>query len=343
MNKSINIMFTCVGRRGYLLEYFKEELNNYGKIIAVDMQLSAPALIHADYALKVPPVYASNYIKCLLDICRKHNVGAIISLNDLELPVLASHKDEFIKNNIKLIISSSEVIDLCFDKWRTYQFALNNNIMAPKTYIDLNMVYSELDDKTIRFPLVIKPRWGSASIGVEYVNDIKQLEAVYKLVKNKISDTILFEASKKDYENAILIQERIVGKEYGMDILNDFDGNTRMVVVKEKMAMRAGETDKAKICNNDELVKIGYVIGRSLKHIGNMDCDVFERDGLYYLLELNPRFGGGYPFSHAAGANYPKAILNWLLGRNDDNILQTRLDYDKVFAKYDKIIEVIHG
>lgn len=90
---------------------------------------------------------------------------------------------------------------------------------------------------------------------------------------------------------------------------------------------------------NPEIRKIGRILGEQLKHIGNLDVDVFERDGQYYVLELNPRFGGGFPFSYEAGVNFPGAIIKWLKGEEiDNNTLVPK--YCKAFAKCDYLVEV---
>ena len=103
--------------------------------------------------------------------------------------------------------------------------------------------------------------------------------------------------------------------------------------------MRAGETDKAITINNTIIQNIGKTIGTALKHIGNLDCDVLERDGEYYVLELNPRFGGGYPFSQEAGVNLPKALIEWANGNEVDNNLFIP-QYNKTFAKCDILLNV---
>ena len=126
------------------------------------------------------------------------------------------------------------------------------------------------------------------------------------------------------YESAaenekIIYQEFLPGQEYGADIINDLNGNNRNVIVKKKSAMRAGETDIAETVDEpvikDELIRLAKLTG----HIANMDCDVFLVDGKSYVLEMNARFGGGYPFSHMAGCNLPKAIVEWAKGRDVDN------------------------
>ena len=136
-----------------------------------------------------------------------------------------------------------------------------------------------------------------------------------------------------------MIQEVIKGNEYGLDIVNDFNKNHRGVSVKQKLSMRAGETDKAITVDNAKLREIGSVIGRGLKHIGNLDCDVLERDGEYYVLELNPRFGGGYPFSHEAGVDIPKAIVAWSKGE-DVSDSEFVPEYGKMYSKCDILLNV---
>lgn len=313
----MNILFTSAGRRLYLINYFKTELvkfNPDSKIFAADMQLTAPALIAADEAIQVSSIYSENYIDEIIDICRRHDIGILIPLNDLELPLLAKKKQAFEEIGVHVIVSSPEIIDICFDKYKTAQFINSLGLKTPLTYIDYQEALKELRLGKLHFPLVLKPRWGSGSIGIEFVDDYEELEIVYNLLKKKIKKSILSTASVSD--KFILIQEKIEGPEYGLDIINNLDGENRGVSIKRKLAMRAGETDKAITIENDTIREIGERIAESLKHTANLDCDILERNGEFYVLELNPRFGGGYPFSHEAGVNIPKAIIAW--ANNED-------------------------
>lgn len=332
----MNLLFTCAGRRTYLLKYFKENLTSEDKIIATDMQLSAPALSAADIKIQVPGVYDEDYIDKTLEICKNNNVKAIISLNDLELPILSSQKDKFEKAGVEVIISEPRVIDTCFDKYKTARFIESIGLNSPKTFINLEKVEKAIDNGDLKFPLILKPRWGSGSIGLEIVNNKKELTEAYSSLLKEIQKSILATASHDDY---ILIQEFIKGQEYGLDIMNDLKGKNRGVSVKKKLAMRAGETDKAETIDNPDIRELGKRIAQNLNHIGNLDVDIFEKDGKYYVLELNPRFGGGFPFSYEAGVNFPKAIIEWLKGNEiDDAILIP--EYNKIFAKCDYLVEV---
>ena len=336
----MNILFTCAGRRTYLLKYFKEQLGSGDKIIGADMQLTAPALSAADVRVLVPAVYDEHYVDALLEICESHQVDVLISLNDLELPILADKKSLFNEIGTMVIVSSPDVIDMCFDKLKTSQYIESLGLIAPKTYAGLDAALNALQTGELQFPLVIKPRWGSASIGIEYVDSIEDLHVIYELIKRKIRRGILGEVSQHD-ENFILVQQKITGKEYGLDIINDLSGNNVAVSVKHKLAMRAGETDKATTIDSEELRHIGQVIGSNLRHIGNLDCDILEMDGKFYILELNPRFGGGFPFSYQAGVNLPKAIIKWVNGEPFDNqeLIPT---YGLTYAKCDYLVDMTH-
>lgn len=334
----MNILFTCAGRRTYLLKYFKENMSAADKVVATDMQLSAPALQAADVKIQVPAVYDPKYIDITLGICKEQKIDALISLNDLELPILADNKAKFEALGVKVLVSDPEVIDIAFDKYKTAQWVESIGLNAPKTYVTLASVKEALAKGRISFPLFMKPRWGSGSIGLETIDDMEELDIYYNLLMKKIKKTILATASVGD--EYIMIQEKLMGQEYGLDVMNDLEGNNVAVSVKQKLAMRAGETDKAITVDLPEVREMGSIIGRNLKHIGNLDVDIMQRvNGDYCVLELNPRFGGGYPFSHEAGVNMPQAILQWLKGEKVDSaILQP--EYGRMFAKNDYLMEV---
>lgn len=334
----MNILFTCAGRRTYLLNYFRENLNEGDTIIATDMQLSAPALQAADIKIQVPAVYAKDYIDITLDICRKHHVDALISLNDLELPILAENKAKFEAEGVIVIVSGPEVIDICFDKYKTAQWTESIGLNAPKTYVRLADAKKAIAAGEIAFPLFMKPRWGSGSIGLETIDDMEELDVYYNILIKKIKKSILATASVGD--EYIMIQEKLTGEEFGLDVMNDLNGNNVGVSVKKKLAMRAGETDKAITVDLPEVREMGKRIGEHLHHIGNLDMDIMQRaNGDYCVLELNPRFGGGFPFSYEAGVNFPKAIIEWIKG-NEVNTLMLVPQYGKMFAKNDYLMEI---
>ena len=334
----MNILFTCAGRRTYLLKYFKENMSEDDRIVATDMQLSAPALTAADVKIQVPAVYDPSYLDVTLNICKEQKIDVLLCLNDLELPILADNKAKFEALGVTVIVSDPEVIDICFDKYKTAQWVESIGLNAPKTYVTLTSAKEALAKGEIYFPLFMKPRWGSGSIGLETIYDMEELDIYYHLLMKKIKKTILATASVGD--EYIMIQEKLGGKEFGLDVMNDLKGNNVGVSVKQKLAMRAGETDKAITVDIPEVYEMGKRIGENLHHIGNLDVDIMQRaNGDFCVLELNPRFGGGYPFSYEAGVNMPKAILSWLNKESVDAEL-LRPQIGKMFSKNDYLVEI---
>ncbi|HEX3047780.1 MAG TPA: ATP-grasp domain-containing protein [Bacillota bacterium] len=333
----MNILLTCAGRRNYLIQYFKEALGAEGFVCAADASPDAPALQEADRAFVVPPISDPGYFDLIFDICQKNQIRLLISLNDLELPYLANNRSRFTDIGVLPVISSPAVIDICFDKWRTVDFLTQNGIGAPKTYLLLKDALEAISKRELSFPLVVKPRWGSASIGIEYPENLEELELVYRLVRMHLKRSILASVSESNMEQAVLIQEKLIGQEYGLDVVNDLNGSYVNTYVKRKLAMRAGETDRALTVQNNSLVAVGEKIGNTLKHIGNLDCDVFETENGAYVLEMNPRFGGGYPFTHAAGVNLPAALIAWVNGA-EANPKWFQIKYNISAAKCDRVV-----
>ncbi|UKO97607.1 ATP-grasp domain-containing protein [Nostoc sp. UHCC 0870] len=336
----MNIMLTCAGRRNYLVQFFQQALENRGYVFAGDASLEAPALQEADESFLLPSVNHHDYFDKLLYICERKQVRLLIPLNDLELPLLAKQRDRFLKIGIIPVISDSEIIDICFDKWATCQFLNNLGIATPKTYLSVNQAKKAIKLGEINFPLVVKPRWGSASIGIEYPEDEEDLELAYRFVKKSLSKSFLAEISSTDPEQCILIQEKLNGQEYGLDIVNNLAGDHITTFVKCKLAMRAGETDRAVTVEHEDISRIGEKIGQSLRHIGNLDCDVILTAKSACVLEMNPRFGGGYPFSQIAGANLPAALIAWA---NGETPLQQwlKVETNIMSSKCDRLIKVM--
>ena len=295
-----------------MVDFFKKALAGKGKVYASN-SLMTYTLGQADGYVLTPGIYDDGYIDFLIDYCRKNDIGAIISLFDIDLAVLAAAKQKFQENGINVIVSDSDVIAICNDKWKTYSFLKENGIRTPRTFINLNDAREALSDGTIRFPLFIKPRWGMGSIGIYKVENEEELQVLYDKLKRQIFDTYLKYESSEDIGNCIVIQEGVDAQEYGLDVLNDLSGNYVTTIAKQKIAMRSGETDIAEIVSSKPFIPIGERLSERLRHIGNLDVDCFvTEDGEIYVLELNCRFGGQYPFSHLAGVDFPRQIIEWL-------------------------------
>lgn len=311
----MNILLTSVGRRTYLIDYFKKALGGSGLVHASNSMLTY-SMLQADKYVITPVIYDDTYIDFLLNYCLDNNITAVISLFDIDLPILAKNKKLFEEKGITIVVSDYEVTQICNDKWNTYNFLTQIGLKQAKSYITLADAKIAISNGDISYPLFVKPRWGMGSIGLYQVENEDELHVFYKKLHREIFKTYLKYESNSDVDKCIIIQENISGEEYGLDVLDDLQGNYVTTIAKKKIAMRAGETDIAKIVDPAPFITTGTTISKSLRHIANLDVDCFVTpDGDIYVLEMNCRFGGQYPFSHLAGANFPKQIVEWLEGK----------------------------
>lgn len=306
----MNILLTSVGRRAYIIDYLRDvykRLGLAGNIIATNSDMNTTAMSVADKAFESPIIYDEKYIPFLLEICKSEKIDMLISLFDIDLMILAKNKSRFEEMGVKVIVSNENIINICNDKFEMLKYLKKINMPVPKTYIDLEEALKGADfDKN---SYILKPRWGMGSLSIFEAENKKELEVLYEKAKRSIQKSYLRFESGADIDRAVLIQEKIIGDEYGLDIFNDFKGENLTVTVKKKLAMRSGETDIAKVIENKELEDIGKKIAESLKHIGNLDMDILFDGQSAYIIDMNARFGGGYPFTHSAGVNELEALI----------------------------------
>lgn len=300
----MNILLSSVGRRGYLVRYFKEALGPDGQVWGADNSACAPGFAYCDRTVLVPQVTRDHYPEALLEICRKNSIDVVIPLIDPELQALSAWRPAFSQAGILLLISPELTIQMGADKYRTWQFAVENGLAAPQSFIQLDEALDRIAAERLSWPVMVKPRKGSASIDIEYCYDRLQLEAAWEKTAEP------------------MIQEIIKGQEYGYDLFGDSDGRPISVFCKRKLAMRAGETDKAISTNNPVLIEFGKKLLHCMKLTGPADVDVIVDAEGPKLLEINPRFGGGYPCSHLAGADFCSKVIAMREGRS----LQPDLD-----------------
>lgn len=308
----MNILLTSVGRRTYMVNYFKEALMGVGLVHAANSAETYSISI-ADKSVITPLIYNKNYIEFLLNYCVENNIKAVISLFDIDLPVLAQNKARFAEQGISVIVSDFEFVKVCNDKWLTSIFLKEHGFNTPISFLSVRDALTSIEKNEIDLPLIIKPRWGMGSIGIFQADNEEELKILYKKTLNSINGSYLKYESQQAPENSIIIQGKLLGDEYGLDIFNDLKGKLLTCVPKKKLAMRAGETDSAVIIENKELFEIGKKLSQLSEHIGNLDVDCFLVKNEFFILEMNCRFGGQYPFSHLAGANFPKALINMIL------------------------------
>lgn len=314
----MNVMLTCAGRRSYNITIFKDAVRGRGQVFACDSSADAAALQDADEAFVVPKVDDPTYIDALLALCDAHRVKLLVPALEPELPLLAEHRARFAAIGTVVLVSSPEIVATCYDKLATNHFLARHGLAVPRTVLSLNEARLALQKGDIRFPLVVKPRWGVSSFAVAFPVDEEELELTYRLARKQLAHSFLATISASDADRCVLIQEKLEGAEYGLDVVNDLEGRYVATFAKRKIRMRAGQTDRAITVHDERLAEIGRRIGQSLNHVGVLDCDLIVAADECYAIDLNPRIGGGYPFSHLAGANIPAALVAWTGGETPD-------------------------
>lgn len=335
----MNLLLTSVGSRICLLSYFKKAMNGIGLLHAAANNNKSPAFQFADGSVVSPKSHDNKYIPFLLDYCSENHIDALVPFADSDLRPLALNKNLFEKIGVKVLVSDIETVSLCCDKWQTYNFCLKNNIKVPNTYLSVEDALFDIKKNKVSYPLVVKPRWGHGSLYVFEADDEDELGMLYrKTRKNSMTSDFAHEAGDQN-DDIVLIQEKLKGQEYGMDVINDLDSNYRNSIIKIKYSMRSGSTECGEVISNADLKNLGVFLSERIRHIGNLDVDLFMEGNTPYLLEMNPRFGGGSYFSYLAGADLPLAIVKWL---NKEFVPQNILEekYGVMSYKYMEAVKV---
>ena len=293
----INILVTSSGTRNKVIQYFKDTLKGIGRVIATDMSINAPSIYEADAFYLVPRITAPNYMDVIYDICKKEKITGILSLIDPELSLLAEHSEELKRLGVVVVGSSKELCDLSLDKWAMYQYLIKKGYNCARSYMNINDFYEDKEKGLIDYPVFVKPAHGSASLSIAIAKDNETLEVLMK------------------QDADMMIQEFLHGQEIGVDCYIDLiSGELVSIFSKQKILMRAGETDKGRSFKDEKLFNLVTKFVDQCGFRGQIDIDIFDIDGEYYISEVNPRFGGGYPHAYECGVNHMKMIANNLQG-----------------------------
>lgn len=310
-----NILITSAGKRVALTRYFKETLNRFfpdAKVFITDMNPEmAPVSYVCDGSFKVPRVTAPEYPKVLFDICEENHVGMVIATIDTELLLLSELKEEFRNKGIHVMVSDKTFIAMCRDKRNTGEFFEKHGVRVP----------AEVDKYNPTFPLFAKPYDGSLSANLHYV---KCAEELTPDILNDPKLLFMEYIDKKVY------------KEYTVDMYYGKDNRVKCIVPRERIEIRAGEINKGRTAKNEILSflkeKLGYIEGC----VGCICVQLFFHPETHDLvgIEINPRFGGGYPLSYMCGGNFPELLVReYFLGEEvdyfedwKDNMLMLRFD-----------------
>lgn len=293
----MNLLILSAGTRNKVVQYFKRECSPADRIIATDCSNLAPAVYEADAFYLVPRVTHPNYLEKILDICKQERITGVLSLIDPELSLLAKNKKRFEEVGTTVIGSDYDLVETCFNKYAMYEKLQKLGIPTGKCYLDKKAFYQDKAAGRIAYPVFVKPVTGSASIQISKVVSDEELEVIFSL-----------------YED-MMIQEFMDGQEYGADVYIDLlTGKVSTIFLKKKIKMRAGETDKSISVKDEGLFLLIQDFVEKCGFKGIIDIDIFNLQGTWYISEVNPRFGGGYPHAHESGINVPGLIMQNLRG-----------------------------
>lgn len=313
-----NILITSAGRRVSLVKSFQKTLSNYNqnaKVFTTDMnpKLSSACMVSDGY-FEVPRVSDENYLSLLKDICKKNKICMIIPTIDTELEILSLAKEEFLKEGIHIIISSKEICNTFFLKSKTEEFFVKSGFKTPLRVKDL---------ATCDYPVFAKFDNSSCSIGAKKVYSREEAKEMAK-------------------DENYVFQEFIDGDEYTVDVYMDRHSNPICIVPRLRLEVRAGEISKG-LCVKDE--KIIHEIKALCKKLqgahGCITIQLFKTKKDIIFIEINPRFGGGYPLSYESGANFAKFLFEEYLGNEltytqewRDKTLMLRYDAEVIVDGY---------
>lgn len=318
----MNILLTSGGRRVTLVQLFKRSLQGKGRVLVTDRDATAPALYCGDQGVIAPPVMAPNYLEFLLSLVESQRIAAIIPLIDPEIPILAGVADRFARLGCQVLTMDVSGVETSADKWVTAQFFLDKGIPTPRTVLPAGEdgpLYG------LQGPVIVKPRQGSSSQDVFHCFTPDQVRTACKTVRDP------------------LIQERLIGEEVTIDVLGDLQGRVLDIVQRKRIKVRAGEVERGITISDHRIEELALRAANSLKPRGciNLQCFLTERGPVF--TEINPRFGGGYPLSQAAGADFPGMIVRFLdgeevparLGQYESGVLMLRYDTEVIIRERD--------
>lgn len=293
----VNVLFTCVGRRVALVRAFQQAAESLGlrcRTVGTDVNPYSAGLYACNRAIITPPMADKAFIPELLAAVKAHKIDLIVPTIDTGLGVLAAHTDAFRRLGATILVSSPEVVGICQDKRRAYEFLVDHGFDTPVT-----TELSRVKMSRLQFPVFLKPWDGSASRGNAVVRSADEFRFWSRRVPNCI------------------VQEYIEGQEFTCDVYVDLAMMVRTVVARKRIEVRAGEVSKSQTVKQPKLMNLCRRLVETLgagPGVITIQCFV-TKEGKIKFIEINPRFGGGVPLSIRAGADFPRWILSELAGR----------------------------
>ena len=319
----MNYLMCSVGRRGELMKFFRQSMEPGSRLVATDNSPYAPALYYADRQVLVPRIDAPEYVDTLLDLCEKEKIRAVTTFIDPEIMLLARNRERFEALGVEVLAPYTETAELCFDKYEMFRFLKAHGIRTPRTWGTCGEALSAVSRGEVAFPLFVKPRRGSGSVGARRVENEESLRAAF------------------DLDSSLIAQELMTGEgcfDLDADIYVDTLSHEPVsVFAKRKISTTIGGANKTISFKDDRLFAFVAEALKPFRFNGPIDADFFYKDGEYWLSEVNPRFGGAYLHAYGAGVDFIKLIENNLHGRRNAPEIGNYPE-DVVMMMYDSVV-----
>lgn len=320
----MNVLISSAGRRVSLVRAFQKELKILrpaGRVFATDArpELSAACRISDEFA-KMPMTREKGYMDKLLSYCLENDITLVIPTIDTELKLFSIHKSDFLKKGIHLLVCDISLVEKCRDKRLIHKFFVENGIK----------VATEYERDNYKLPMFLKPIDGSRSVDTFLIEKENELTNYHKENKKLM---FLEYLDHKEHE------------EYTCDLYYDKFNRLKCAVPRKRIEVRDGEVNKG-ITEKGHIVdyikeRLAYVEGA----VGCVTAQFFKNKetNAIYGIEINPRFGGGFPLSYLSGANYPKWLLQEYFFNQEiedsfncweDNLLMLRYDDEILVHDY---------
>ena len=275
----MNILLTSVGCVGYvgLIKAFKEA---GCKVFGVDCDKDAVGFNFCDGFSLVPHGDSDDYIDKILEACSAHEIDLIIPSSDNEILRIGEYRETLQTIGAKVILPSNRSLDICHDKSVFYEFLSKWDIVHPKVR----------DLLGIEFPAIRKPKIGKGSIGVSKITEANDW-------------------CPSNLGTGELVQDFISGDEYTVDILANENSTILSIVQRKRILVDSGISVQAEVVEDDEGKLVCSELNNRLEMIGMYCVQYIKNDTGIYVLEVNPRFGGGSILSLKAD---PTIINNYL-------------------------------
>jgi carbamoyl-phosphate synthase large subunit len=317
-----NVLVLSAGRRVSLVQAFTKaivDLKIDGDIFAADMKPTMSAACNVlNKSFILPHVVEDEYISELKKLCVKESIKLVVPTIDTELLKLAKHKQEFKELGIIIVVSDSELVVPCRDKRLTHELFADIGFPVPVTY----------PLAKIKFPCFSKPISGSLSQNIRILQSQDELDT-WDVPKSEMMYMEIISSEEFD--------------EYTIDVYYTQYSELICMVPRQRVEVRGGEISKGR--TNKALIDLLKEPMSKIKNaFGCLTLQVFKSKTTdqIYGIEINPRFGGGFPLSNAAGAKYPEFLLR-------EVFLNEKLSYTDdwedqlVMLRYDAEVLVSNG